>query len=134
MFLFLDFAHISVPVCVSVFVLNRVNLRYPSSSRFWPKTTCWIWTIFDRLKVPFSGPQMQKRFHIHKEQGPLCVFIYMSRDMTKPTKCVCAQRRLRSAWASAQSDQGLRSLIRVFAVRKKKAWVLSYPLGAQRRL
>ena len=31
--------------------------------------------------------------------------MYMSRDMTKPTKWVCAQRRLRSAWASAQSDQ-----------------------------
>ena len=29
----------------------------------------------------------------------------MSRGMTKPTKWVCAQRRLRSAWASAQSDQ-----------------------------
>ena len=32
----------------------------------------------------------------------------MSRDMTKPTKWVCAQRRLRSAWASAQSGQSLR--------------------------
>ena len=32
----------------------------------------------------------------------------MSRPMTKPTKCLCAQRRLRSAWASAQSDQSLR--------------------------
>ena len=32
----------------------------------------------------------------------------MSRIMTKPTKWVCAQRRLRSAWASAQSDQSLR--------------------------
>ena len=31
----------------------------------------------------------------------------MSRDMTKPTKWVCAQRRLRSAWASALSDQSL---------------------------
>ena len=31
----------------------------------------------------------------------------MSRDMTKPTKWVCAQRRLRSAWAYAQSDQSL---------------------------
>ena len=39
----------------------------------------------------------------------------MSRDMTKPTKWLCAQRRLRSAW-----------VIRVFAVRMKKAWVLSY--------
>ena len=33
---------------------------------------------------------------------------YMSRDMTKPSKWLCAQRRLRSAWASAQSDQSLR--------------------------
>ena len=31
--------------------------------------------------------------------------IDFSRDMTKPTNWVCAQRRLRSAWASAQSDQ-----------------------------
>ena len=30
---------------------------------------------------------------------------YLSRDMTKPTKWVCAKRRLRSAWASAKSDQ-----------------------------
>ena len=36
----------------------------------------------------------------------------MSREMTKPNKC----------------------LIRVFAVRIKKAWVFSYPLSAQRRL
>ena len=28
--------------------------------------------------------------------------------MTKPTVWLCAQRRLRSAWASAQSDQSLR--------------------------
>ena len=33
---------------------------------------------------------------------------YMSRHMTKPTKWVCAQRRLRLAWASAHSDQSLR--------------------------
>ena len=30
---------------------------------------------------------------------------HMSRDMTKPTKWLCVQRRLRSAWASTQSDQ-----------------------------
>ena len=29
----------------------------------------------------------------------------LSYDMTKPTKWACAQRRLRSAWASAQTDQ-----------------------------
>ena len=32
----------------------------------------------------------------------------LSRDMTKPTKWLCAQRRLRSALASAQSGQSLR--------------------------
>ena len=32
----------------------------------------------------------------------------VSRDMTKPTKWLCAQRRLRSALASAQSDLSLR--------------------------
>ena len=47
--------------------------------------------------------------------------------MTKPTKWVCAQRRLRSAWASAQSDQSL-------PCQHKKAWVLIYPLRAQRIL
>ena len=30
---------------------------------------------------------------------------HMSRDMTKPSKWVCAQRRLRLSWASTQSDQ-----------------------------
>ena len=29
----------------------------------------------------------------------------LSHDITKPTKWLCAQRRLRSAWASVQSDQ-----------------------------
>ena len=52
---------------------------------------------------------------------------HMSRDMTKPTMWLCAQRRLRSAWASAQSDQSLRCL-------HEAAWVLIYPLSAQRRL
>ena len=32
----------------------------------------------------------------------------LSCDMTKPTKWVCAQRKLRSAWAFVQSDQSLR--------------------------
>ena len=46
--------------------------------------------------------------------------VYLSRLVTKPSKWVCTQRKLRSDWASA-------SLLRVFAVRMKKAWVLSYP-------
>ena len=34
--------------------------------------------------------------------------VYINRHMTNPTKWLCAQRRLRSAWATAQSDQSLR--------------------------
>ena len=52
---------------------------------------------------------------------------YMSRNMTKPTNWVSAQRRL------TQSGQPP-SLIRVFSVRMKKPWILSYPFSAQRRL
>ena len=37
-----------------------------------------------------------------------CFTTQMSRLMTKPTKWLCAQRRLRSAWASAQADPSLR--------------------------
>ena len=38
----------------------------------------------------------------------------LSRLMTKPTKWLCAQRRLRSAWAFAQSDQSSLSAWRKF--------------------
>ena len=40
---------------------------------------------------------------IEEEAG----ILHMSRDMTKSTKWLCAQQRLRSVWASAQSDQSL---------------------------
>ena len=45
----------------------------------------------------------------------------------KNNQKMCVQRILRSDWHPP-------SLIRVFAVRMKKAWVLSYPLSAQLRL
>ena len=35
-------------------------------------------------------------------------FPYVNRLMTKPIKWLCTQRRLRSAWASTQSDHSLR--------------------------
>ena len=52
----------------------------------------------------------------------------MSRLMTKPNKMACAP--------SEDSDQPGHppSLLRVFTVRMKKVWVLSYPLSTQRRL
>ena len=50
---------------------------------------------------------------------------HMSRLVTKTTKCA----------TSEDSDQPGHppSLIRVFAIRMKKVWVLSYPMSAQRR-
>ena len=41
-------------------------------------------------------------------QSALEVKLNMSRLVTKPTKWLCAQQRLRSAWASTQSDHSLR--------------------------
>ena len=37
--------------------------------------------------------------------------VNLSHDMTKPTKWVGAQQRLRSAWASAQSDLRFRCVL-----------------------
>ena len=51
----------------------------------------------------------------------------MSRLMTNPTNDLCTQRRLRSAWASIQSDQKLRC-------PHVKDCVLSYPMSAKRIL
>ena len=52
----------------------------------------------------------------------------LSRLVTKPTKWHVRP-------AKTQISLGIRpSLIRVFAVRLKKAWILSYPLSAQRWL
>ena len=48
---------------------------------------------------------------------------YMSRLMRKPIK-----------WRVRPEKGHPPNLIRVFSVRMKKAWVLSYPLSAQRRL
>ena len=53
---------------------------------------------------------------------------YLSQHMTKPTKW-----HVRPAIKSDQPEH-LPSLIRVFAVRMKKAWLLKFPLSVQRRL
>ena len=54
--------------------------------------------------------------------------IDMSRLMTKPTKWLCAQQRLRSAWVSAQSDQSLHCALnrklkgQCFFMRQWRLW------------
>ena len=61
------------------------------------------------------------------------VRVYMSRDVTKPATW---QNQQKGCAPSEDSDQPGHppSLIRVFAVRMKKHWVLSYALSTQRRL
>ena len=67
------------------------------------------------------GPWLSLLWRLVDAQANPCLFweplirislfldvVYMSRDMTKPTMWLYAQRRLCSAWASAQSDQSLR--------------------------
>ena len=70
---------------------------------------------------------------IHSREYAKCFFFFFFFYANKPPhdkthKMACAP--------SEDSDQPAHppSLIRVFAVRMKKAWVLNYPLSAQRRL
>ena len=77
---------------------------------------------------PFVGFVMRWLiFHISPWKSMLWELIHLSRLMTKPIKWHLRPTNL---------DQlgHLPSLNRVFAVGMKKAWVLSYPLSAQRRL
>ena len=53
------------------------------------------------VRTPHSWRQKPPK-NVDTDQTSFC---YVSCLMTKPTKWLCTQRRLRSAWASAQSDQ-----------------------------
>ena len=68
----------------------RVHYEFEYSNDLGPKMM--VWENLENDSTSFQYKQQKE----------------MSRDMTKPTKWVCAQRRLRPAWASAQSDQSLR--------------------------
>ena len=58
----------------------------------------------------FSNYKSMETFSCYSNKSTLAISIKnnMSQLMTKPTKWPCPQRRLRSAWASVQSDQSLR--------------------------
>ena len=69
-------------------------------------------------KIWWSESEKKKLIRVSSNQMPFDVLVnddllsiqhplHLSHNMTKPTKWVCAQRRLRSAWASPQSDQSL---------------------------
>ena len=73
-------------ICLTLNMKYVLNILKVWAIKFWSRYT---------LDIPFYTCRRSKK---------------MSRDMTKPTKWVCAQQRLRSAWACA-------NLNRVFAVR-----------------
>ena len=75
-------------MCVSSFRLKKLGIR-----------SIGITFYFVKILYSVSDARIGKQWEKQRE---------MSQDMTKPTKWLCAQRRLRSAWASAQSDQSLR--------------------------
>ena len=104
---------------VASFVLGRNKKnkkerkkKLPAPSVFvkvaWESTTLLFLALWDGLQ------------HIYS------IIDHVSCNMTKPTKWLCVQRRLRSAWGSAQSDQSLHC--------PHEETYLSYLLSAQRRL
>ena len=75
------------------------GVNHKNASRYLYKThTNSSAVLGDAEKQARLCPLLPKRLGKNK---------YMRCDMTKPTKWLCAQRRLRSAWASAQSNQSL---------------------------
>ena len=96
-------------------------------------TTPWVGTEAGRCQVRAglgSSNGRKREKHERKRTGKNHHFFdilwhKMDRHMTKPTK-----------WhvRPAKTQISPSSLIRVFAVRMKKAWFLSYPLSAQWRL
>ena len=71
---------------------------------------------FRRLQLYFFYGILTSNARHHLDAASAAIYFiitnkkcqFMSSNMTKPTKWVCAQWRLRSAWVSAQSDQSLR--------------------------
>ena len=81
------------------------------------------------LPIDYEGRSYKDTDQTVRMYKPLRVFVVNIWAATwQNQQCGCA--------SSEDSDQPghLPSLIRVFAVRMKKPWVLSYPLSAQRRL
>ena len=78
----------------------RALVQFPDSSLISPEINKTIkWRILEPNVI---------NSHLHDSKLTWSGFTEnMSRDMTNPTKWVCAQRRLRSAWASAESGQSL---------------------------
>ena len=101
----------SIGSCVSLSMLNLISgdARVKAlQKKRWYKYKTWskIWVYLKtiaKIKIRLNTHSM-----FYRNLTNLVVRVIKQndgRDMTKPTKWLCAQRRLRSDWASAQSDQ-----------------------------
>ena len=85
-----------------------------------------FYTIF-QIKVKYEKTENRKNW---------CLWSVCSSDDLKKKKWAATRQNQQNECApSEDSDQPRHppSLIRVFAVRMKKPWILSYPMSAQRR-
>ena len=75
--------------------------------------SCWLWTLYQEIIKILKSLCLTtfncwtQIFYLNALNSAFIRWSHMNCIMTKPTKWVCAQQRLRSAWASAQSDQSL---------------------------
>ena len=80
------------------------NNKDPDGCAMMVKTFAVRWYILPYAVIPGSKiPDAHADLGFSRSRK-----LHTSHLMTKPTKCMCAQRRLRSAWAAVQSDQSLR--------------------------
>ena len=101
-------------------------------------TTYLLWLRRPVCVLPGRKPQRQ----VFSWRGSntnvpyIILYIYLNKIRFKLNWAATWQNQQSGCAPSQDSDQPGHppSLIRVFAVRMKKAWVLSYPLSAQRRL
>ena len=120
--------------------IEKCNKMWSFNGCLEEENTCVIGCAMKVLYLQFEGT------FEHKDSFPWCcmfnllqfhktdllqnkisvnnVWIYMSHDMTKPTKWLCAQRRHRSACASVQSDRSLCCVLRTQTFFKRTAKTL----------
>ena len=97
-------------------ILKQHNKNYENHQIQLPVDTAFLSNYTLQIR---ERKQRNLKLHVHKNVLHseyciifLCLLVFktktLSHDMTKPTKWVCPQRRLRSAWASVHYDQSLR--------------------------
>ena len=80
----------------------------------WKRTNTYRVVTIESVEIASSTKRQPPARPTGTPSSPLYIVLKMfltvqlSRDMTKPTKWLCAQRRFRSAWESAQSEHSLR--------------------------